>query len=242
MAALEVTSEIAKLLSNLLVEDDDDEDIVRFSFPNQNRQIKCSICLLSKVSPVFEAMFTENWHTKKTVKMDDFVQFNQFLTFRLFVNMLYGLLEFNSLTIGDATNAFFYSHKYQVEIVNDRILSFLHHKVAIGSLSLIEFRVLLDFAQLFNLTHLMAKLDHFDLKLDVDNCYELYQLADQMNLKKIKQRVIGYCVTVQPKAEWSSEFLCLVIASMQQKMPREGQLDKAKEDEKNEVSAEILLF
>ena len=53
-------------------------------------KIRAPKSMLMKISPVFEAMFSANWDTN-SVEMKDDVKFNQFDTFQLFLEVLFGL-------------------------------------------------------------------------------------------------------------------------------------------------------
>ncbi len=218
-------------LSKLLIENDGD-DFVRFSFPNETRQIKCSISLLSEVSPVFKTMFSEKWCSQKIIKMDDHVQFDQFLTFKLFIDIIYGLTKEDALSVGQAVNVFFYSDKYQVDAMKDRIHCFIADKIEIGWISTTELEEVYNFIKLFQFDDLIKSLDNMELDLDAENSYEFYKLADKMQLPQMKEQVIVYCETLQPDPKWGCDFLCLVVNNLQRKI----QTLTAVESKKNEKS------
>ena len=87
-----------------------EDEIVTFIFPsvlyqpeNKNGQmhsemrpktIRALKSMLADSSPVFEAMFSANWDTN-AIKIEDDVEFNQFETFQLFLEVL---LDLSSLS------------------------------------------------------------------------------------------------------------------------------------------------
>lgn len=107
-----------------MLEDDCEDDLIRFTFPYEKRKIKCSISMVSAASNVFKAMFSERWNQEKSVddaqmvdqrncyeksiKLDDPVHFDEYLMFKLFVEILYGLRHVDSsLTVDQATGIYF---------------------------------------------------------------------------------------------------------------------------------------
>lgn len=203
----------AEFLSKLL--DDDEDDIVRFEFEHATKKIKCNISLLMQESQVFKIMFSEKWK-KETIQLKDFVQFNQYLVFKKFVNILYGIIEVNSLTIQLATDVFFYSHKYEVKVMSDKILLFLKEQMKQRSLSLTEMSRICSFSEMFQLD-LKECLDQVKLCLNNENVYEIYLLAERLNLTKVKERALDFSATIKAREIWSAKFLCAVIGSLQQK-------------------------
>lgn len=232
--------EIAKFSSNLIV--DDDEDVVRFKFPDENKQIRCHRSLLTKVSPVFNTMFTsENWNKETTIRMNDLVKFNQFFVFKLFVNILYDICSANSVTLEQATDVFFYSHKYQVNIVNDKILSFIKREIKYKTFSLEELQRVHSFSEFYGLD-LKEKLDLMSLNLNEGNCCEHFQLADELNLTKMKQRIIEFAAkTIKPNRKWPSEFLCLVVEDLQEERQQEKRKKLEKEQQPKHVERNLSL-
>lgn len=88
-----MNSETLLFLTKLIIEDDEDDDIVQFAFPNQKSKIRCSISMLSQFSPVFEAMFSERWNEDKTIaspaSQKYVIQLNdEFATFKLLTQIL----------------------------------------------------------------------------------------------------------------------------------------------------------
>lgn len=233
-----ISSEITKLISKILIESDKDEENVIFTFPDE-KKLKCSMSLLSEVSPVFKIMFGEVWFQgKKTVEMNDsvdgFDNFDQYTVFKLFLNILYGLCDVDTLTFSQATEVYFYSHKYQVDIVNEGLLSNIGDKIDVGSPSTTELKDLFHFVQLFELDELEERLDVLELDLDEENCYEFYGLAKKMDLHALEQQVINYCGSIEPDTDWAPEFLCLVIKTLQEN--QKSCEEQIKVFEKNEKS------
>lgn len=60
---------------------------------------------------------------EKIITLIDRVDFDQYLTFKSFMEILYGLRQIDS--IDQATTVYYYAHKYHVVDVEKKILEFL---------------------------------------------------------------------------------------------------------------------
>lgn len=176
------SSKIALYLSKLLI-DDDETDLIRFTFPDDNRKIKCSKSMLSEISPVFQKMFSETWLKETTIKLEDDVTFIQYSAFKLFLEIIYELRDINSLSVDDATAIFFYSHKYQVADIKNEIQDHLNKRMEAASavtrdpLSTAELNDGLQFAEMYQLEDFKKKLDKVKLGFDDNNPVQFYDLA-----------------------------------------------------------------
>lgn len=150
--------------------------------------------------------------------------FDQHAVFKLFLNIIYGLCDVNSLTISQATDVYYYADKYQVDIVKNLILDFIKQKIGVGHASTTDLNSLYQFVKLYDFDSdsdsdlgLLIQLDEMNINLDDENCYEFYKLADVMELHAMKRKVIDYCAAVEPNKKWAPEFLCEVIENLQKK-------------------------
>lgn len=238
-------------LLKLLIESEDEGDFVRFTFPNEERKIKCSINMLSEVSPVFKTMFSETWCPQtSSVKMGDLVQFDQYLTFKLFVGIVYGMYEADSLSVTQATDVYFYSHKYQVEAVSKNILQYLNKRMNPGMstkpFSVDELKVALDFYKYNGLEVFKKKLDEVILAVDKDNSMSFFKLANEFGMNKLKMQVIGFLKTIEPNENWQPEVLCLAVMDLQSDKKNledeNGKLQKELEENKIELQRYLLGY
>lgn len=168
-------------------------------------------------------MFSEKWRQEKqTVKIDDFGTFDQYSTFKLFVEILYGICDVDSLTLAEATQVYFYSHKYQVEVVTDSIVEYLHQRINNASrpFSVNELEILLYFTQMYELDDVKKNVVH--VKLDEETSMKFFHLANEYKMNPLKEKVINYLMTIEPKEEWEPEVLCAVIRNFQ----KEKQISK----------------
>ncbi len=229
----------AEFLSNLML-DDDEEDIVRFAFPNQKRKIKCFIPMLKEISPVFEAMFSARWRQEnvaddinqpdqsegidtasqvKIIQLNDDVKFDQFAAFKLLMQILYGLKQLESLTVDQATDVYFYSHKYQIKEVNANIQKLLNERMESGMsnlpLSVAELSESVGFAQLYNLDEFKYKLDNVILAFDEDNPIQFWDLALKSNMKSLQEQVVDHVKAIAPNKDWPLDLLLAIIGRLQ---------------------------
>lgn len=151
--------------------DEDESDVIKFAFPNEERKVKCFISILSEASPVFQTMFYTRWNQAKsvdkqpgnqyelnqcqrscyqveTIRLDDAVNFDQYNTFKSFMEILYGLFRADSLTIQRATDIYYYSHKYQVKKVETKIHNYLYERMKKG-ISVTELHQIIEFVQMY---------------------------------------------------------------------------------------------
>lgn len=227
-------SKTAEYLSKLMLENDED-DIVSFCFPNQKRKIKCSISMLTEISPVFEAMFSTRWcHEEevddnqltvdavskdKTIELSDDVTFDQYLTFKLLMQIMYGLREPNSLTVDQATNVYYYSDKYQIKEVSDKVQKFLNQRMQSGisthPLTVAEPAESITFAQLHKLADFKSKLDEVKLAFDEHNTIQFWDLTVKFEMKKLQEQVLDHLKTVAPKNDYPPDLLIALVSDLQ---------------------------
>lgn len=206
----------SQYLEKLIIEDG--EVMVIFTFPNDERKIRCSRALLCEVSEVFKTMFGTKWDSgngNSTVELTDLVPFNQFETFKLFVQLLYGMRQIESLSGVDACHVFFYSDKYDVRSVSKKILAWitsqLQHKVTLNELeSYIEiaetYPVLDDFAK---------KLGSAKLDLNERDAMKFFALVKESGMCLLQQQIADYLKTIPPRSDWSNEVLQSIIKDLQ---------------------------
>lgn len=214
--------ELAELKSTLLMDGEEDVKNVIFLFPNE-KKLKCSSVLLSKVSPVFEKMFSETWRgdQNNVIKMDDKVNgydnFDQYTVFKSFLAILYGLCDINSLSLSEPMKIYYYSNKYRMELLSEAILEDIGMKIAMKIFSPIELKEVFNFVGLFELDHLANILETSKLNLTEENCQEFYELTTTYAFTDLQRQVVDYCSggTIKPNQEWTPEFLCAIIENLQ---------------------------
>ncbi|KAG4073516.1 hypothetical protein HA402_000740 [Bradysia odoriphaga] len=232
-------SKTAEFLSKLMLEEDGD-DVVFFAFPKQKKKIRCSVSMLTEMSPVFGAMFSTRWsqekalevdHTQldsfvphpqdKTVQLSDDVNFDQYLTFKLLMQILYGLRQMDSLTVEQATNIFYYAHKYEIKDAEDKIQKFLNERMESGMgkvpLSVAELTEGIEFAQLYHLDGFKKKLDQVKLAFDEENLnpIQFWDLSTKFEMETLKQQIIDRMMIVAPKKDWPFDLLIAVTERLQ---------------------------
>lgn len=225
-------SKTAEFLTKLMLEDDED-DVVFFAFPNEKRKIKCSISMLTEISPVFEAMFSTRWHQEKsidnqqldsisqdkTIQLDDGVTFNQYLTFKLLMQILYGLRQIDSLSVDQATGVYFYANKYQIKDVAEKIKKLLNKRMETGisksPFTFTELKQGIEFAQLYQLDDFKNKLDKVKLDFNGENPVQFWDLVNKFEMEALKQQLLHHLKTIVPKADWGEDILLAVIGRLQ---------------------------
>lgn len=214
-------SKIAHYFTKLLIEDDD-ADVIRFTFPDDTRKIKCAKSLLSEISPVFEKMFNETWLKESIIKLEDNVTFGQYSTFKLFLEIVYELREVTSLQVDEATAVYYYSHKYQVSDITNKIQQHLNQRMESGMskspFSLAELTDGLEFALTYQLAKFKNKLDKVKLEFNEENPIEFFDLADKFKLESLKQQVIDHLKNIEPKESWTLQISNLVIKCLQKEL------------------------
>lgn len=159
-------------------------------------------------------MFSEKW-TKKTIEVNDYVDFNQFDAFKRFIYIIYGLHDVGPLTIVQACNVFFYADKYDVKLLKAKVLTFLKEKMTRRCLSINELARIFFFDEKYELG-IKTVLDGARLALSENNVVEFYQMADELKLARMKGRIIDFSINIEPKQNWPTDFLCAVIEGLKQ--------------------------
>lgn len=158
-------------------------------------------------------------HQDKTVKLEDDVKFDQCHTFKLLMQILYGLRQINSLSVDQAIGVYFYTHKYQIKDVEDKIQKFLNERMESGlskrPLSVKELKDGIEFAQMYQLDEFKNKLDRVKLAFDEVNPMQYMDLANQFEMKTLKKQVVDHVKTIAPKEDWSPDILREVITCLQ---------------------------
>ncbi|XP_037046525.1 uncharacterized protein LOC119081596 [Bradysia coprophila] len=239
-----MNSKTAEFLSKLMLEDDGD-DVVFFAFPNQKKKIRCSVSMLTEISPVFGAMLSTWWsqenplhvddtqphsfvtHSQdKTIQLSDDVNFDQYSTFKLLIQILYGLRQMDSLTVEQATNIFFYAHKYEIKDAEDKIQKFLNERMESGMgqvpLSVAELTEGIEFAQLYHLDGFKKKLDQVKLAFDEENLtpFQFWDLSIKFEMKTLQDQIIDRMMNVAPKKDWPFDLLIAVTERLQTLMKK----------------------
>lgn len=224
--------------------EDDEDDIVFFAFPNQKKKIKCSISMLTEISIVFDAMFKNRWIKEETkdvdavqpqpiqpqqdkiIQLEDDVHFNQYSTFKLLMQILYGLRRMDSLTVDQATSVFYYAHKYDINDIEENIKKHLNERMESG-MSKLPFTVSeltegVEFAQTYHLDKFKKKLD--EVKLDFDeenlNAIQFWDISIRFGMKMLQQQIVDHMMHVPPKKEWPFDLLLAVTDQLQIKIER----------------------
>lgn len=211
-------SKIGYYFSKLFIEDDE-SDLVRFTFVGHEKKIKCHKSILAEKSEVFKTMFGANWTENGSVEMDDAVEFEQYEMFKLFIELLYEIRNTDSLTLYEATAIHFYAHKYQISDLTEKILTKLNIIVESGIMvepfTVEELKEGLQFGQLYELHEFNEKLDLVQLAFSVDDPHEFFSLAKEYQKENLKEQVIDYLKTVPPDDTWTLEVSHLVVAALQ---------------------------
>lgn len=218
------SSKIAKYLSKLLIEDDE-ADLIRFSFPDENRKIKCSKSFLSEISLVFGKMFSGTWLTETTIKLEDDVTFDQYSTFKLFLEIIYELRDVSSLSVNEATAVYFYTDKYSVMDVTMKIQTYLNKRMEASvnehPVSVAELNDGLQFAKLYKLDDFKKKLDKVELDFNEENPVQFFDLAIKFQLDSLKEQVIQHLKTIEPNDTWTHEVSNSVVKCLQKELKEE---------------------
>lgn len=215
-------------MSKLLL-DENEDDVIKIQFPNEEKRIKCSISILSEVSPIFKAMFSGRWcqnanasletingaefnDTEKIMKIIDLVDFDQYLTFKSFMEILYGLRQIDS--IDQAMAVYYYAHKYHVADVEKKILKFLCERM--GSecqfeVSADDIQEVIKFVHVYQPDELIKMLDQITPALNEENALKYFELATQYEMTALKKEVVSYMAKVPPSENWTTEVYRSVI-------------------------------
>lgn len=217
-------SKIAHYFTKLLIEDDD-TDVIRFTFADDKRKIKCSKSMLSEISPVFAKMFSETWLNESIIKLEDNVTFDQYSTFKLFLELIYELRGVSSLPVYEATAVYHYSHKYQIDATTNKIQEHLNQRMKSGMsrnpFSVSELNDGLEFAETYQLEDFKQKLDNVKLDFNEENPVKFFDLAVKFEMDLLKQQVIDHLKNVEPNESWSLEISNLVIKSLQKEQRKQ---------------------
>lgn len=152
------------------------------------------------------------------LKTDD-VTFNQYSTFKLFLEIIYELREVNSLSVDEATAVYFYAHKYEVIDTTDKIQTHLNKRLKDGlskrPLSVAELNDGLQFADTYQLEDFKKELDKVKLDFDEENPVQFFDLAVSFQMILLKDQIIQHLKTIEPNDTWTLEISHLVLKCLQ---------------------------
>lgn len=202
-------------LKKLIILDDDDKMVV-FTFPFEDRKITCSRTMLCEVSAVFKTMFSEKWNPENsTVELNDMVSFDQFDTFKLFVEILYGMNHLQSISAIDACNVFFYCHKYNVTDISNDIVRMVNWRMLCFPVKVNELEIFIKFTQNYQLQNLTESLDKATLDLNESDAVKFFELAINSGMRSLLQQITEYMKTIPPSSDWSKGALEETVKSLQ---------------------------
>lgn len=228
---------VGRFLSKLLLEDDE-SDIIRFAFANDTRKIRCSKSFLSKISPVFQKMLSKTWLKESTIKLNDLaVAFDQYSTFKMFLEIAYEICDLRHLTTHQLKSAYYYAHKYEVIIAKTQIEAHLKHRVGKKPLSMAELLDGLQFAEFYQVKNLRRKLSNVKVALDEKNARQFFDLAVEFNLYALKEQVIDHLKTIEPNDTWTHEMSNSVVKSFQKECKKR---EERKELAKKSMHADLV--
>lgn len=216
--------------------------MVFFAFPKETRKIRCSISMLTEISPVFATMLSDRWNQEKTdnvddnkpdsqpdsnrtsrdriVRLDDYVSFDQYSTFLLLMEVLYGLRQLNTLTVDQAAHIFYYAHKYEMTATENEIQKFLNRRMQYGiknvPLNLAEVKEGIDFARVYGLDKFRNSLDKVKLALSTENVFQFWHLTTESEMKNLQEQIVDYAMKgCTPNKDWPLDLLVIVAERMQ---------------------------
>lgn len=206
-----------RYLAELLINDDANEDLVEFTFPNETRKIKCSRSMLSNISEVFKTMLNEKWCTdikRPSIELNDVVGFDQYVIFKMFVEIIYGIRHVSSMNFDQGIDIYFYAHKYDVKDVSDKIVK---HLLGLQiPFSTTKLKNYIEFVRIYELIDFEKHLDNMNLALNLENHMEVYAIVKSSGLNKLKKQVVDYLKTIEPKSDWCPEAFQGVIKSLKE--------------------------
>lgn len=222
--------------NNFIFNVDEDHTVVQFVFvtPNiqeesidnikkiKNDEVRKIIgykSFLSKMSPVFEKMFSENWNQSEFV-MDDQVDFNQLEVFQLFMELVCGLANVDTLTINQIICVHFYAHKYLMDPLIAKILEVLTNRTkSEETFSVTEFIDSIKMAELYSLNEFKKQLNK--VKLDItsqSDAIKAYNICIDCNMNQnVIRQVVSYMES-QPVNDWPINLVIRVLESNQTKL------------------------
>lgn len=207
------TQAITELLK--LSIEDNESDIIRFAFASNHKKLRASKSFLSKISPVFEKMFSDTWNKESTIELSDDVTFNQYTIFHYFLIIIYEICEVNRLRTHRLIAAYYYAHKYEVSIAKSKIETELANRMNQKLLCVENLYRFYEFSELYQLDELKEKLDNAKLALDSHNSHTFFEAAVKLQLNTLKQQVIEYSQTTEPNDSWPLEMYDSVLRSLQ---------------------------
>ena len=181
-----------------------DSDIVAFKFLTANvdeetNSVRCLKSFLSSVSPVFAAMFNEDWDKNNQV-MNDTVPFDQFNHFSNFIKCIIGFESIDTLTVYSVTSCYYYAEKYQMADFKAKLLETLPKLK--GPSSVDDLTKSLEFATEKDFTDLMAAIDCIKLGLDAGNGLEFFNVSFEYKMEGLVNQVVNHMKKQEVEKSW----------------------------------------
>lgn len=207
-----------KLKSNfckVIFYDNEDDTIVRFVFENELYKIKAYKSLLSEISPVFKDIFND-CQGKFEFKMNDSVAFDQFEIFKLFLEIIYGLTDVDTLTIDQAICVHFYAHKYQIHLLCEMIREIMTKKGVIGkTFSVMQFIHTIQMTELHSWNDLKDQLKNIQLNIkDQSEALSIYKTCMDHNMQSLIGQVVSFLVAETVNDHWPRDLVIRVLEQL----------------------------
>lgn len=220
MLSYKVSDDYARLLL-----EDDASDIVIFTFASEQQPLKVKghKSVLTKVSPVFQTMFNEQWKQSEA-PMNDLVDFDQHKIFRMFMEIIYNLRFVDELSVVEATQVFFYAHKYQIDELINKLKKHLDQRmeqgISLKPYSLIELEQSIKMAELYSLDDFKQQLDDVKLSISDENALKFYKLCIASNMDKLLFQIAEYLKAKPVLESWPFDLVKRVFERNRQDIMR----------------------
>lgn len=198
--------------------DNENDTIIRFVFDNELRKIKAYKSLLSEMSQVFKSMFNDR-QDKFEFKINDPVAFDQFEMFNLFLEIVYGLTDVDTLTVDQAIGVHFYAHKYQIDSLCEMIREILTKKSVIDKIfSVTQFIDCIQMAELHSWNDLKEQLKN--VKLNIKNqsdgllIYKVCMDHNTINSGSLIGQVASFLAAETVNDHWPRDLVIRVLEQL----------------------------
>lgn len=207
-----------------LILDENQDDIVYFKLKDKDgkeRSVKGNKSELRNVSVVFTTMFNETWAQSTVPVSDDLVTFDQYATFRRFMELIYGLYKFEDLTISNICDVYFYAHKYQTKDLMYFLTCHLKAKLSRDKnphqrLQLPLLVECIKMAKTYSLKDVLEKLHTVQIDINKDNCLEFLNVCKDSNMENLKRQIAMFMANTDFDTKWPVE-LIVRIANLNRK-------------------------